>query len=77
VTPPVHAYLLRLVDGADQQTNLDCEKLYVGEVDLDVADYDKAFVENAIEDVNQPIGTRRGYQVCQAVVSVRLVAVLA
>jgi hypothetical protein len=77
VTPPIHPDLLRLVDRADKQTNLDCEKLYVREVDLDVADDDKPFVEDAIEDVNQAIGTRRGYQVCQAVVSVRLVAVLA
>jgi hypothetical protein len=69
--------LLRLVDGADEQTYLNREKFYICEVDLDIANYDKALVEHAIENVDEPIGARRGYQVCQAVVSVRLVAVLA
>jgi hypothetical protein len=77
VTPPVQADLLRLVDGADKQTYLNCEKFYVGEVDLDIANNDEALVENAVEDVDEPVSARRGYQVCQAVVSVRLVAVLA
>jgi hypothetical protein len=59
--PPVHSDLLSLVDGADEKANLNSEELDVGEIDLDVADYDEALVEHTIEDVNQTVGARRGY----------------
>jgi hypothetical protein len=59
--PPIHSYLFRLVDRADEKANLNGEKLDVGEVDLDVADHDEALVEHAIEDVDETIGARRGY----------------
>jgi hypothetical protein len=69
--------LFGLVDRADEKTDLDGQELDVGEIDLDVADNDEALVEHAIQNVDKAIAARRGYQVCQAVVSVRLVAVLA
>jgi len=59
--PPVHPDLLGLVDGANEKAYLDREELDVGEVDLDVADYDEALVEHAIQNVDKTIGTRRGY----------------
>ena len=61
VTPPVHSDLLGLIDGADEKSNLDCEELDVGEIDLDIADDDEALVEHAIQNVDQTIGARRGY----------------
>jgi hypothetical protein len=61
VTPPVHSDLLGLVDGTDEKPDLNGEELDVGEVDLDVADYDEALVEHAIQNVDKTIGTRRGY----------------
>jgi hypothetical protein len=59
--PPVQSNLLGLVDRADEQTNLDGEKLDVCKIDLDVADDHEALVEHAIEDIDQTIGSRRGY----------------
>jgi hypothetical protein len=59
--PPIHSYLLCLVDRADEEANLNREELYVGEIDLDVADHDEALVEHAIEDVDETVGARRGY----------------
>jgi hypothetical protein len=53
--------LLRLVDRADKKADLNGEELDVGEVDLDVADYDEALVEHTIEDVDKTVGARRGY----------------
>ena len=70
--PPVESNLLGFVDRADQETNLNREKFDVGKVDLDIADDDKTLVEHSVEDVNEAVSARRGYQVCQAVVSVRL-----
>ena len=61
MAPPVHSDLFGFVDRADEKANLDGEKLYVGEVDLDVADDDEALVEHAIENVDQTISARRRY----------------
>ena len=59
--PPVESDLLGLVDRANEKSHLDGEELDVGEVDLDVADHDEALVEHAIENVDETVGTRRGY----------------
>src|SRR2546423_12388439 len=59
--PPVESDLLGFVDRANQETNLDGEQLDVGKIDLDVADDDETFVEDAVEDVNEPVGARRRY----------------
>jgi len=59
--PPVEADLLGLVNRANEEPDLDGEELDVGEVDLDVADHDEALVEHAIENVDETVGTRRGY----------------
>jgi len=71
--PPVESDLLGLVDRANEKSNLYSEELDVGEVDLDVSNHHQALVENAVENIDETVGTRRAYQVCQAVVSVRLV----
>jgi len=54
--PPVHPDLFGLVDGTDQEADLNREKLYIGEIDLDVADNYEALVENAIEDIDKTVG---------------------
>jgi hypothetical protein len=59
--PPIHSYLFCLVNRADEKANLNGEELDVGEIDLDVADHDEALVEHAIENVDETVGTRRGY----------------
>jgi len=59
--PPVKTDLFCFIDRADEETDLNGEELDVGEVDLDVADNHEAFVEHAIEDVDQSISARRGY----------------
>ena len=58
--PPVEADLLRLVDGANQKTNLNRKELDVGKIDLDVADDDETLFEHTVEDVNQAVAARRG-----------------
>ena len=59
--PPVQPDLLRFVDRADKQTDLNGEELDVGEVDLDVADDDKTLVEHPVKDVYKTVAARRGY----------------
>jgi hypothetical protein len=59
--PPVESDLLGLVYRANEKPNLNGEELNVGEVDLDVTNHHQTFVENAVENVDEPIGTRRGY----------------
>jgi hypothetical protein len=59
--PPVESDLFGLVYRANEKANLNREELDVGEVDLDVADHDEALVEDAIENVDETIGARRGY----------------
>jgi hypothetical protein len=59
--PPIQSDLLGFVDRADEKPDLNGEELDIGEVDLDVADNDEPFVEHTIEDVDQPVGARRGY----------------
>src|ERR1044072_5401842 len=51
--PPIDAHLLGLVDGGDEEPQLDREQLDVEQVDLDVARDDDALVEHALEDVGQ------------------------
>jgi hypothetical protein len=55
VPPPIEANLFGLVDGADEETNLNGEELDVREVDLDVTRDDETLVEHSIEDVDQPV----------------------
>jgi hypothetical protein len=57
MAPPVQPDLFGLVDRADEQTNLDGEKLDVCEIDLDVADDHEALVEHAIQNVDETIGS--------------------
>src|SRR5690606_14472973 len=57
--PPVQPDRLGLVNGTDQQANLDGQKLDVGEVDLDVSGNDQPLVQDPIQDVDQPLGSRR------------------
>src|SRR3954469_11010080 len=52
--PPVKANLLGLVDRANQQTNPDREEFDFGERHFDVARDDEAFVEHAVQDVDEP-----------------------
>jgi len=61
VPPPVQSDLLGFVDGADEKTNLDGEKLDVGKIDLDVADNDETLVEHAVENIHQAVAARRRY----------------
>src|SRR5713226_462468 len=51
--PPVEADLLGLVDRADEQPDTDRQQLDFGQRDLDVARDDEAFVQHAIEDLDQ------------------------
>ena len=51
--PPVEADLLRLVDRADQQPDPNREQLDFRQRHLDVAGDDEAFVENAVENVDE------------------------
>ena len=51
--PPVDAHLARLVDGGDEQPQLDRQQLDVEQVDLDVARDDDALVEHPLEDVGE------------------------
>src|SRR5262245_33900406 len=55
--PPVHANLLCLIDGANEQAYLDREQLDIREVDLDVTRDDQAFVEDAVENIDQTLRT--------------------
>src|SRR5262249_7789122 len=65
ILPPVETDLLRLVDGAHDQTDPDREQLDFGERDLDVARHDQALVENSIEYIDEPAGaTVRELEVC-------------
>src|SRR4051812_12222068 len=48
VAPPVDAHLLRLVDGDDQESDLDGEQLDLEEVHPDVAGDDDALVEHPL-----------------------------
>ena len=59
--PPIESDLLCLVDRADEKPNLDGEELDIGEVDLDVSNHHQSLVENAVENVDETIGARRGY----------------
>src|ERR1051326_3272025 len=53
--PPVDPHLPRLVDGRDEQAQLDVQQLDVEQVDRDVACDDDALVEHALEDVGQAL----------------------
>src|SRR5437016_12863521 len=53
VLPPVEADLLGLVDRTDHQPDADGEQLHFGDRNFDVAGDDEAFVEDAIEHVDQ------------------------
>src|SRR5207248_9339884 len=53
VLPPIQADLLRLVDGADDESDADGEELDFRERHLDVARDDQTLVEHAVEDVDE------------------------
>jgi hypothetical protein len=55
MTPPVQPDLLRFVDRAHEQANLNREQLDVREVDLDVTGYHQPFVQDAVEDLDKPM----------------------
>src|SRR4051812_13037550 len=55
VAPPVQTDLLRLVDGAYQQANLNGEQLDVRQVDLDVTGDDKPLVEHPVQNVDETV----------------------
>src|SRR5262245_14408278 len=54
--PPIQPDLLRLVNGANQKADTDCQELDFCQRDLDVARDHEALVEHAIENVNQTCG---------------------
>src|SRR5690606_22845639 len=60
VFPPVEADLLGLVDGADEEPNLDREKLDVGEIHLDIARDHQSLIQNPIENVDQALRAAGG-----------------
>src|SRR5262249_39184479 len=65
ILPPIETDLLRLVDGAHDESNADREQLDFGERDLDVARHDQTLVENSIEYVDEPAGaTVRELEIC-------------
>ena len=53
VAPPIQADLLGLVDGANEQSDLNGQKLHVRQIYLDVAGDDEALVEDAVEHVDE------------------------
>ena len=55
MTPPVQPDLLRLVDRAHEQANLDREQLDVGKIDLDVTGNHQPFVQDAVENFDKPM----------------------
>jgi len=62
VPPPIQTDLLRFVDRANEEPDLNRQQLDVRQVDLDVAGDDEAFVQHAIEDVDQAMRPRRIYE---------------
>ncbi len=52
--------LLRFVDRADKQAHLDGKQLNVRKIDLDVTDDHQTLVEDAVENVDQSVRSRRG-----------------
>src|SRR5262245_22522386 len=56
VLPPVETDLLRLVDRTDQQADTNGQQLDFSERHLDVAGNHESFVQNPVEDVDQPGG---------------------
>src|SRR5436305_13577557 len=55
VLPPVDPHLARLVDGRDEETELDRQELDVEQVDRYVAGDHDALVENALEEVREAV----------------------
>lgn len=53
VLPPVDSDLLGFVYRADEQTYLDRQQLDIREVNFDITCNDQAFVEDAVEDIDQ------------------------
>src|SRR5438034_2454932 len=56
VLPPVEPDLPRLVDGADDQPDADCEELDFGDRDANVAGDGKSLVEHAPENIDDATG---------------------
>src|SRR5688572_19714249 len=54
VLPPVEPDLLRLVDGTDHQPDADGQQFDFRQRHFDVASHHETFVENPIQDVDQP-----------------------
>src|ERR1051325_11189933 len=72
--PPVDAHLAGLVDGGDEEAQLDVEELDVEQVDRDVARDHDSLVEHALEDVGQALTAALGREVALALL--RRVAVV-
>ena len=58
--PPVQSDLLGFVDRANKKPYLNREELDVRKVDLYVAGNDQSLVEDAVENVDQSVRSRRG-----------------
>src|SRR5437762_13756931 len=56
VLPPVEPDLPRLVDGADDQPDADCEELDFGDRDANVAGDGKSLVDHAVENIDDATG---------------------
>src|SRR6185503_11360256 len=59
VAPPVQTDLLGFIDRANQQTNLQSQKLHIRQRHFDVASDYKSFIKNTVENINQTRGTGR------------------
>ena len=55
ISPPVQADLLRLVDRADEEPDLNRQQLDIREIDLDVARDDQPLIKDTVEDVDQAV----------------------
>lgn len=53
--PPVQTDLLCFINRANEEPDLNRQQLHIREIDLYVARDDKAFVEDAVEDVDQAV----------------------
>jgi hypothetical protein len=53
VAPPVEAYLLGLIDGANEKPDFYSEEFDIGERDSNIAGDDKSFIQDFVEDIKE------------------------
>ena len=58
IAPPVQPDLLRLVDRAHQEPDLDREQLDIRQVDFDVAGDDESLIEHPVENIDETVRAR-------------------